>query len=132
LIELLVVVAIIGILATVVLASLGSARNAAKDSAIKASMSSLRAQGELFAQTGSTYTGFCASAEAQAILKDAGETAGLGTGIAAPCFDTDLAWGAEAPLVKAAGITFCTDSTGFAGDLDAVDSLVATGVYACK
>jgi len=47
LIELLVVVAIIGILATVVLSSLGTARNRAKDAAIKSILSNMRAQAEL-------------------------------------------------------------------------------------
>jgi len=47
LIELLVVVAIIGILATVVLSSLGTARDRAKDAAIKSILSNMRAQAEL-------------------------------------------------------------------------------------
>jgi len=59
LIELLVVVAIIGVLATVVLASLGSARNKSKDAAIKAILSSMRAQAELqYLETGN-YNNTC-------------------------------------------------------------------------
>jgi prepilin-type N-terminal cleavage/methylation domain-containing protein len=47
LIELLVVIAIIGILSSVVLASLNSARGKGADSAIKANLASIRAQAEI-------------------------------------------------------------------------------------
>ncbi len=47
LIELLVVIAIIGILSSVVLASLNSARSKGSDAAVKANLSSIRAQAEL-------------------------------------------------------------------------------------
>ena len=115
LIELLVVVAIIGILATVVLASLGSARNKAKVSAISASLSSLRAQGEMFALDSATgaYTGFCAGS-GKAIMDDVKRTIASAT-----CVETATTWVAEADLnglsAPAATRWFCADSTGFAG-----------------
>jgi len=127
LIELLVVVAIIGILATVVLASLGSARNKAKDSAIKASISSLRAQGEMFALNGTAgYTGFCGATSATngglTLLIDAAKNAGITivTPTTTQCISTSSsAWAAEIDTLAinttAATRYFCVDSTGFAG-----------------
>jgi prepilin-type N-terminal cleavage/methylation domain-containing protein len=55
LIELLVVIAIIGILASVVLASLNTARNKGSDAAVKADMSGIRAQAEIYYDTNSRY-----------------------------------------------------------------------------
>ncbi len=57
LIELLVVIAIIGILSSVVLASLSTARTKAKISAYSTEMDSVRKQAELFYSNGNTYTG---------------------------------------------------------------------------
>lgn len=57
LIELLVVIAIIGILSSVVLASLNTARNKGTDAAIKAEMSNVRAGMEVFYDGSSTYVG---------------------------------------------------------------------------
>lgn len=48
LIELLVVIAIIGVMSSVVMASLNNARSKGKDASIKASMSSIRSQVELY------------------------------------------------------------------------------------
>ena len=57
LIELLVVIAIIGILASVVLTSLNSARKKGGDAAIKANLSNIRVQAELYYDDGATYAG---------------------------------------------------------------------------
>src|SRR3989344_6954427 len=55
LIELLVVIAIIGILAGIVLASLGSARSSANDAKTKEQLSNLRTAAELFYSQGGNY-----------------------------------------------------------------------------
>ncbi|MCF7834091.1 MAG: type II secretion system GspH family protein [Candidatus Pacebacteria bacterium] len=59
LIELLVVVAIIGILSSVVLASLNSARSKGADAAIKANLSGIRAQAELIRDSDGDYDAVC-------------------------------------------------------------------------
>ena len=61
LIELLVVIAIIGILSSVVLASLNTARGKGTDAAIKAQLASMRAQAEIYYDTNGNYgaTGNC-------------------------------------------------------------------------
>ncbi len=55
LIELLVVIAIIGILSSIVLASLSSARTKGEDAAIQSTLSNMRAQAELYYSNNSNY-----------------------------------------------------------------------------
>ena len=117
LIELLVVIAIIGILSSVVLASLNTARNRGADAATRSNLANARAEAELFYDSIATnvYTGVCAITgtniigdSVQAALTAQGSVAAVAT----HCVATASAWAASAPL-KAGGF-FCVDSAGFA------------------
>lgn len=107
LIELLVVIAIIGILSSVVLASLNTARGKGEDAAVKANLANSRAQAELYyddpAHTG--YDGVCDG------------TGGIGQNVTAAdgvCSDAEAGWTATAPLQTG---HFCVDSKGSAKEV---------------
>jgi prepilin-type N-terminal cleavage/methylation domain-containing protein len=70
LIELLVVIAIIGILSSVVLASLSNARDKGKDASVKSQLASLKAQGELYFSASETYSGVCNEVKGKNGFKD--------------------------------------------------------------
>jgi prepilin-type N-terminal cleavage/methylation domain-containing protein len=132
LIELLVVVAIIGILSSVVLASLNTARNKGADASIRANLSGTRAEAEIYYDTNGNYQatsgsgGVCDSTAgaANSIFDSvtAAATANsasviptrdaIGSATVAACNDTATAWAAQAPL-KTGGF-FCVDSSGAA------------------
>jgi len=86
LIELLVVIAIIGILSSVVLASLSNARDKGKDAAVKSQLASMKAQAELYySAKDETYDGVCAATkenngfggeEGPGLLKAAADSSG--------------------------------------------------------
>ncbi len=107
LIELLVVIAIIGILSSVVLASLNTARNKGADAAVKSNLNNIRAQAELYYDTNGNYTTVCTSDTNVAKGVAAAGTAGGGAGV---CTNASTAWAASAPL-KTGGY-WCVDSTG--------------------
>lgn len=118
LIELLVVIAIIGILSSVVLASLTTARTKGQDAAVQSQVSSLRSQAELYySSNGNVYTSFCTDASktgnASAIF------AGIKSQVTAfdktsgtYCVASTTGWAVYTPLPSAPGYGFCADSSG--------------------
>ena len=106
LIELLVVIAIIGILSSVVLASLNSARNKGSNTATKNNLANMRAQAELFYDTGNTYDSLCGQATIAQMIASANNSSG-GTTV---CNAAASAWAASAPL--RGGGHWCVDWTG--------------------
>lgn len=122
LIELLVVIAIIGILSGIVLASLGTARNKAKDSSAKATLSSMRSQAELGADSAGRYVvDICASNATgglasliSAVNNQIGNNANIDCGAnGADNTVVNPAWAVSARLIDGSG--YCVDSTGFSG-----------------
>lgn len=115
LIELLVVIAIIGILAAIVLVSVGTARNKAKDVAVKADLANMRAAGELFNDANNSYDNFCAGADAQRALTAINAVVPQ----TASCDDTATAWVACADLATSG--SWCVDSAGSSKTMTVAD-----------
>ncbi len=125
LIELLVVIAIIGILSSVVLASLNTARNKGADAAIKADLSNLRAAAELYYDgpggnsygsapaTCNPFSGMFNDGSIKPILDHAVSQAGAGNVACAATGQSSVAsaWAVSAKLKSVSGY-WCVDSNG--------------------
>lgn len=116
LIELLVVIAIIGILSSVVLASLNTARGKGADAAIKANLANVRAQAEIIYDTDGDYDAVCGanSVTQNTVVAAAISAANSASGATAVCgkpaSGVASAWAISSPL-KTSG-HWCVDSTG--------------------
>jgi prepilin-type N-terminal cleavage/methylation domain-containing protein len=155
LIELLVVIAIIGILSSVVLASLNSARQKGADAAVRSNISNARSQAELYydANGSSGYTNICASGAtaggvqgiyqfvagaanaAGATINVTNTVAGIYTKVT--CHSNSSQWVLSAPLKSYPGMTqpmYCVDYTGKVkiADITGGGSQPASGSYLCS
>jgi len=129
LIELLVVIAIIGLLSSIVLASLGSARNKGKDAAIKGGLSSMRTEAELKAVDGN-FDDTCSQGAAGigtqiiAISKHARVTVTTGN-IGTYCVDAPGSWAAMLDLASTTDTSWCVDSSGASREVSSTPTLSA-------
>jgi len=111
LIELLVVIAIIGILSSVVLASLNTARDRGTDAAIKSEIQGMRAAAEIKFDDDPDYSEVCTAGNDAFVLYSAALSKGQdGNCVAGSA--TDSSWAAEVQLTSDDTSWFCADSTG--------------------
>ena len=136
LIELLIVIAIIGILSSVVLASLNSARSKASNAAVKSAMSSLRSQAEIFYSDTLVYTGVCTSTDFVKILGSA-TTSGSGptSTVAEYCASDANSWSAYARLKvpETNGASYwCSNSSGVSKATSTVPAPGSWATSSCR
>ena len=127
LIELLVVIAIIGVLSSIVLASLNQSRTRATDSAIKSNISGLRAAMELYygsqdpnsygvvaytPNCGAVATMGLGSVTVQQYIDDAVAKSGQTAATAAKCVSSASAYVIAVQLRSSATLGWCVDNTG--------------------
>lgn len=112
-IELLVVVAIIGLLSSIIYASLKTAQNKSANTAVKVNLNNIRTQMNLsYISNYDSYLGLCASDPL--ILRMLADAKKNGDGVTpAVCYDNSSKWAATAKLRVAEGTYtyWCTDST---------------------
>jgi prepilin-type N-terminal cleavage/methylation domain-containing protein len=123
LIELLVVIAIIGILSSVVLASLNSARQKGQDTAIKADLNNMRAQAEVYFDD-NNYSYYVSDAD-NVCTSDEGLAKGFNkavelAGDRGECYaePNGSAWVAWVGLKTSSDIGWCVDSGGLSQEID--------------
>lgn len=127
LLELLVVIAVIGILAAVVMASMSAAREKGRDATIMATISNMRSQFELYYTQHNTYQLACDNdptiASAEASLREVVDAEDVSE---VTCNTTTDQWLLASPLVWDSNYYFCSDSSGRSGK---VEFLVGGGSF---
>lgn len=120
LLELLVVIALIGIFAAIVVAALNSARNKGKDSSIRGTMAGMRAQAQLYYAANSYYASpntttcgfylFATSKSSQGVLEAVTEIEKQNGSYNMSCAADTKNWGVSTTLND--GTSWCVDSQG--------------------
>ncbi|MBP9701910.1 MAG: type II secretion system protein [Candidatus Pacebacteria bacterium] len=157
LIELLVVIAIIGLLSSVVLASLNTARNKGSDAAIKQNLAGIRPQAEIYYDTAGNY-GAAFGPLACPVVAAVGGSAGAGTLFADATIANQLtaaskvlaaantmataacvssagaagAWAVSVPLKSTPADSWCVDSRGIAKQVVGFVGVASFTGVACK
>ncbi|MES2931571.1 MAG: type II secretion system protein [Patescibacteria group bacterium] len=142
LIELLVVIAIIGILSSVVLASLNTARTRANDATVKSNLATVAVQAELYYDNATTPTYGAAATSctaASTMFADSTITNAIaqaevanGTTPTVSCRNSTSAWSVASALpgVTTGNTIWCVDSTGYKGLVAAAPSTASD--YTCQ
>ncbi len=143
LIELLVVIAIIGILSSVVLASLSTARNKAKDARVQSQLGAMRAQALLYTGTGNLVNAVSPCAVAANTLFDTASN-GLGNLVSPIIAQTTTRCSAQAGLPSAGNVnwavaadvtggTWCVDSTGVSRfSATTLNNVILNATFVCQ
>lgn len=134
LIELLVVIAIIGILSSVVLASLTTARSRGQAAAVQSSLSNMRAQAELYYSTNNNSYGSATDCTSGLfgtgnnglgnLVAGAASSAGVAAGTLLTCSASSTSW-AVTTATAVGGQYFCVDGAG--KSLTSTSSITVTG-----
>ena len=110
LIELLVVIAVIGILSSIVIVSLGGARDRAKDARVVAGLTQIRSQAELLYSDQASYQNLATHAEIDKIIKNIAEVQPLATTTSVTVAADNQTYCAIVPLISKTATYFCVDS----------------------
>ncbi len=132
LIELLVVIAIIGILSSIVLASLNAARERARDAKVKAQLAGVRDVASVYVDQNNSYNGSAGDVASDCTTLDSmfvdtttnmsqlTDTANYPIGTTLRCSSAYDSYVVSASL-STTGEFWCVDSEGFSGQLSAAD-----------
>ena len=129
LIELLVVIAIIGILSSVVLASLSSARGKGNDAAIKSTLVNIRTQAELVYATDYDFTNVCGASQDAVIARAVGEVEDLNGGTEVTCNAGTRSWAIASVTEEGA---FCVDANGAAKEYANLGAAITGAATECN